>query len=201
MQKSSNSRFNFSPEALAHIRYCVEETNEPKRSIALDLGMSTKTLDRLCKREGIRMRRDCALRDLPSDMKLQLEAEKAVGAEAEAAADAPLAAIAERLENAVEKELAAVERMRATLRPEPSSPADAERTARTLERLTETLSKVRRLRLPEAAGKDAAAAYDMPKDIDEFRHSLARRIEAFVRSRADTGVSEPGESGGTNPSQ
>ena len=28
---------------------------------------------------------------------------------------------------------------------------------------------------------------DMPRDIDEFRHALARRIEALFASRADSG--------------
>jgi hypothetical protein len=29
---------------------------------------------------------------------------------------------------------------------------------------------------------------DMPRDIDEFRHELARRIRAFVQSRTGGGV-------------
>ena len=40
--------------------------------------------------------------------------------------------------------------MRASLRDEPLRPIDAERTARTLSVLTETLSKLRRLRLGSA---------------------------------------------------
>ena len=47
----------------------------------------------------------------------------------------------ERLEAAVLKELASVETMRASLGAEPRRPADAERTARTLSVLTETLGE------------------------------------------------------------
>ena len=84
-----------------------------------------------------------------------------------------------RLRRAVLEELRAVEAMRAKLK---RNPADAERTARTLSSLTETLQKLQRLQctLPETELKDDD---DMPADIDEFRNELARRINAFVDSR------------------
>jgi hypothetical protein len=37
--------------------------------------------------------------------------------------------------------------------------------------------------LAQHNARGGAAADDMPKDIDAFRHALARRIEAFVASR------------------
>jgi hypothetical protein len=84
-----------------------------------------------------------------------------------------------RLCRAVLEELRAVEAMRAKLK---RNPVDAERTARTLSSLTETLQKLQRLQctLPETELKDDD---DMPADIDEFRNELARRINAFVDSR------------------
>jgi hypothetical protein len=90
-----------------------------------------------------------------------------------------------RLHRAVLEELAAVETMRAALTREPQSPADAERTVRTLSNLTEILQKLQRLQcaLPGTQSHDD----DLPVDIDEFREELARRIEAFVASRADEG--------------
>jgi hypothetical protein len=97
---------------------------------------------------------------------------------------APDACAIDRLEAAVLKELSVVETMRASLGAEPLRPMDAERTARTLSVLTETLGKLRRLRLGSQpqSGPDHD---DMPADIDEFRDALARRIDAFVASRAD----------------
>lgn len=91
-----------------------------------------------------------------------------------------------RLHRAVLEELAVVEAMRAQLKREPQNPGDAERTARTLSNLTETLHKLQRLEctLPETERKDDD---DMPADIDEFRNELARRIRAFVESRAERG--------------
>src|SRR5437660_9838052 len=92
-----------------------------------------------------------------------------------------------RIERLVEKELAAEEAMRAQLGPLPRVPADAERSARTLATLTQTLQALARLRcgLPPDGGFDDDD--DMPRDIDEFRRDLARRIDAFVASRTEPG--------------
>jgi len=182
----------FTPEAIANIRQRYENTDEPQDSIASDFGIHRKTLNRLAKDQGWTLRKERAPRDLPTDLRLAVDAEQAVLSEVERTAEVPPLAMAERLERAVAKELAAVELMRARLGPEPASFADAERTARTLERLTEALSKARRLRLPESAATESTLVADMPADIDEFRHALALRIEAFVRSRSDDGLSGAG---------
>ena len=91
-----------------------------------------------------------------------------------------------RLYRAVLEELAAVEALRAQLRREPQSRHGAERTARTLSSLTETLQKLQRLQcaVPQPGSHDD----DVPADIDEFRTELARRIETFVASRSDPGT-------------
>jgi hypothetical protein len=105
------------------------------------------------------------------------------------AASTPLSldnATIDRLEAAVLKELAVVERQRAALGPEPLRPFDANIIARTLSSLTETLSKLRRLRLAAQPQPDVTHD-DMPADIDEFRNELARRIRAFVASRTGGG--------------
>jgi hypothetical protein len=89
----------------------------------------------------------------------------------------------ERLERLVEKELTAEEAVRAQLGPLPRNAADAERTARTLSTLTQTLHALQRLRGGLAA--ETQHDDDIPRDINEFRRELARRIEAFVASRTD----------------
>ena len=108
----------------------------------------------------------------------------------------------DRLEAAVLKELSTVETMRASLGAEPLRPMDAERTARTLSTLTETLAKLRRLRLAQphsGLSETGICDDDMPADIDEFRREFARRIELFVASRADgAGAGEAGPAGGSN---
>ena len=75
----------------------------------------------------------------------------------------------ERLYRAVRDELTAVESLRARLKSEPQD-QDAERTARTLSSLTETLQKLQRLKcaVPNTGSQDD----DLPADIDEFLVSL-----------------------------
>ncbi|RAI32961.1 hypothetical protein CH338_23320, partial [Rhodoplanes elegans] len=106
-------------------------------------------------------------------------------------ADAPsTSGLVERLERAVAHEIAVLEASRTAPRA-PSGAggttvrrneaSDTERVVRSLERLTDTLAKVRRLRDPVPSDPDD----DLPRDIDEFRRVLARRIEQLVRGRAD----------------
>jgi len=62
---------------------------------------------------------------------------------------------------------------------------EAERMARTIATLTETLHRLQPMRCgtPENKTDGDPLDDDMPDDIDEFRINLARRIEAFVASR------------------
>jgi hypothetical protein len=190
----------FSPEALEDIRRRYVETDETQTSIGLDHGRSRKTIENLAKDQGWPLRKDRPPRGLPPALKLYKDATEAVAQQASAdkpksqdenAApdDAPIAgSVAARLEAALEKELRKVESLRGEFgRPEQRS-IEAERIARTLATLTETLFKVRRLREP--GNISGSNDDDLPGDADGFRLALAHRIEAFVRSRTDTGVSE-----------
>jgi hypothetical protein len=108
-----------------------------------------------------------------------VEAENAANTEIQKnASESESLSLADRLERAVEKELAALERRRVT------SPDDPDRTARTLDRLTATLSRIRQLRASGAPESQRDPYDDFPEDINEFRNELARRIEAFVASEA-----------------
>ena len=96
---------------------------------------------------------------------------------------------AERIERLVIREIEIEEARREKLNRLQRPTAEAAQTARTLAILTQTLYALRRLH----AGADAAprepeektAHDDLPKDLDEFRRELARRIDAFVASRTD----------------
>jgi hypothetical protein len=173
---------NFTPEALANLRYRYVETNEPITRIARDFRITDKTVRRIAQRENWPMR-SSKPRELPLHIRLKIEAENAAGAEIQNAGENQLLDLADRLERAVEKELTVVER---TLSDDP------DRTARTLASLTATLSKIRSLRASDAPAKQQFDD-DMPEDIDEFRRELARRIDAFVDSRAEEAASASGE--------
>jgi hypothetical protein len=195
------SRAVFTVEALEDARRRYEETDETQVRIAADLGVDRGTLTRLARTHGWALRKDRPPTDISEADKIARRATEAVmnatpaDASGKDGADAAIAidgSVVDRLEAAVEKELRKVENLRAG----PGSPTersvDHERVARTLATLTETLFKVRRLRQP--GGSQATDDDDLPSDADEFRRDLARRIEAFVRSRADASVS-----GGSEP--
>jgi hypothetical protein len=98
-------------------------------------------------------------------------------------------AMAGRVHSMVARELDAVERVLDVLAPEGAG--DAERAARTLASLARTL---RELSLMNNTGDEPEAAAadddddDIPRDLDEFRRELARRINAFVDERTGSGV-------------
>jgi hypothetical protein len=85
----------------------------------------------------------------------------------------------------------------------PLPPLDAERTARTLASLTETIHKLRCIRCgtPENKTDDEQPDDDMPADIDAFRDALARRIEAFMESRTDAECGIEDDAAGSARSQ
>jgi hypothetical protein len=201
------SRVKFTPEALEDARRRYEETDEVQTAIASSLGIDRGTLTRLARTSGWVLRKDRPPLDLPQAVALDHEASEAIAKLA--AADAPGeggdsaggatdGSVADRLEAALEKELRKVESLRRTPGNAMQRAIDDERTARTLATLTETLFKVRRLRQP---GSLQATDDDDPADADEFRVNLARRIEAFVRSRIDAIVSGGSEPAGGEPAE
>jgi hypothetical protein len=100
---------------------------------------------------------------------------------------------AARLEALVVQEIAVEEAVRANLGHGPRERAEAERAARTLAILAQTLQNLARLRAGAAPPPDHGLPHDhdddddMPADLDEFRRELARRINAFVDSRTGGG--------------
>lgn len=182
------------PDLYENIRRRWEETDESIETIAIDVGVYGRSMRRLAKRWGWKARKGDAPREMSDVMKLGLVADSALDVPPEQAGVSDRSAmptLIERLESAVEKELAVVETLRAQLGNLPSAPVDNQRTAQTLASLTETLSKVQRLRM---AGAPATGAIDdVPADADDFRRSLAERIEQFIRSRVDPGLAGAGE--------
>ena len=217
------------PELLAHIKQQYEETDKPVKAIAAEAGVRWARIYVWIKKYGWCRRRDRPPLDLPPELRLTLDMDRALeeaevgaglkpaptdsAAPDEGRSEACLAptdeatvgpsaglTVAERLERQLEQNLTRVERMREMQWLQ--GPDDAERATRVLERLTAALLKVRQLQSPNTTTAHQTANTDddfaIPADIDEFRHALARRIDAFVRSRRDAGVSGPGEPQGAD---
>lgn len=98
-------------------------------------------------------------------------------------------ALAVRVQRVVERELDAIDSVLSVLGVADS--ADAERSARTLASLARALTEVMRLSAPEQT-PDPDEDDAMPRDLDEFRRELARRIEALA---AEAEAAAPGDGG------
>lgn len=192
----------YTPEFLAKLQHAYEQTERPLRLMAKDFGIGERTLYRIAERSGwTRMPRGlpAALRALEEASALLTHTDTVSAGDKgppTPAPSPPLASLAgggeqsaaERIAQLVQKELAAAEVMRAQLRAGDCAPIDAERMARTLSTLTQTLQTLQRLRAGEATRTDDQ--YDLPRDIDAFRLDLARRIDAFVASRTDAAAAD-----------
>lgn len=102
-----------------------------------------------------------------------------------------------RVSDAIERELSKIERIVGNpTRMQPAQRIETESRARVLASLARTLKEVMRLREQERAGDDTRAADDdaVPRDLDEFRRELSRRLEGMVAARAPlpAGGDEPG---------
>ena len=201
--------YGLTAEALEYARQRYENTDDWMSVIAADLHKSRATMYKIAKANGWQLRKDRPPQGLPQALKLDIEAGEAVDNKASEAPDAgdrsanPDApadtdSVATRLEAEVEKQLRTVESLRGEFGPRVKRSAEAERVARTLATLTETLFKVRRLRQP--GGSQTTDDDDLPSDPDGFRLALAHRIEAFVRSRTDGNLAEPDQPSDGEPS-
>jgi hypothetical protein len=192
-------RCKFSPELEARGRYLFEETNASIADIAFELGIHKGTVPIVAKRRNWK-RYVPPPHDVPPATRILVEAdglerrreavqsgsdgEPALPAQPDGASGESESDLVARLRRAVLNELTVIESLRNRLKNEPQSRVAAERTARTLSTLTDTLQKLQRL---QCAVPASGSLYDIPADIDEFRNELARRIEAFVASRTDEG--------------
>ena len=181
-------RIEVAPELVAEGRRLYETTLLPVDEIAVIMGISTTTLrGRIKLWNWQRLRHDGNSIELLLARRANAAAENKPtppAANSAAAAAPDFAVLAASLQAAVERELKAVECVLGMLGP--SDRGESERMARTLASLARTLRQVALLN----AGEEGMAANDsdddpIPRDIDEFRRELARRIEAFVGERAD----------------
>ena len=192
-------RCKFSPELEARGRYLFEETDAAMADIAFELGIHKGTVPVVARRRGWK-RYVPPPRDVLPATRILVEAEslehqretaqsgpEAERAQPDGANGESERAVVARLRRAVLDELTVVESLRDRLKNEPQSQVAAERTARTLSILTDTVQKLQRLQYAVPA---SGSLYDIPADIDEFRNELARRIDEMVSSWSDEGARE-----------
>jgi len=99
------------------------------------------------------------------------------------------AALRDRLLRAAEKKMVSIERILRTIKSD--NPAQAERSARIMASLKISMREIDELTRPEPGMPHNAVDQDeLPRDLDELRCELAKRVNAFVD--AATGDSEAG---------
>ncbi len=176
----TRSLARYSPEFLAAAQRRYEDTEDTLAAMAADFGVSERTINRMRDRGEWKKRSEREPRELPA-VRLLDEATALLTTAPEAdpqthplPADGSAAAIERIEETGPQQELDAEEAVRTRLGRLPRPAADAERVARTLATLTQTLHALQRLRCGVGAQSAANDYDDMPEDIDEFRRNLAR---------------------------
>ena len=191
-------KIQIAPELVAEGKRLYETTMTTIADIAAPMGVSRRTLENRIVEWNWKRRRQ------PSgaiDIFHAVRGAAAAVATAEtpppdAAIAAPAlaqqrAALAVRIQNVVEREMAVVERVVNLLGP--ADEAEAERTVRTLAGISRTLREIAALNQPDEVTPPNETDDDVPRDIDEFRRELARRIHALIDAERDGG--RPGADG------
>ena len=191
-------------EKLAEARFLYEQTMIPIDDIAEVMGISRGTFFNRIRELKWQPRRFIPKRDVPrlhgaagaAPMPTPTPA-PAGAAESEPAppseaavpealvveyprAPAERLALAERVQNSIERQLTAVESVLAAMGT--PQPEQAECHARTLASLARTFREMMRLQV--APPDEPADDNDVPRDLDELRRELSRKLAALVAGRA-----------------
>jgi hypothetical protein len=178
-------------EKLAEARFLYEQTMAPIDDIAEVMGISRGTFFNRIRELKWQPRRFIPKRDVPRLQAPTVAATPpALLPSVEAAPDSLLVeyprapadrlALAERVQTVIERKLAAVESILAVMGP--PQPEEAECHARTLASLARTVREM--VRLQVAPPDDPANDDDVPRDLDELRRQLARKIDALMAEQS-----------------
>lgn len=177
------------PDVLAEARRLYEQTNAPVGDIAAMVGLSRSNLYERARDLGWRSRQARPTFSLaravseavaappppsqPAAIPIVLDA---------AAVKQQRLAIAQRMMSVAEREMDAIERIIAVLRP--ADALEADHSARTLASVSRTLRDIAQLTRPSEEPTTDEVSHDpVPRDIDEFRRTLAIRIEGLIEAR------------------
>ncbi|HZT26701.1 MAG TPA: hypothetical protein VFA57_13465 [Pseudolabrys sp.] len=179
-------RIALSPELTAKVRYLYEETDVPVHEIAKMAGMSRGTLNSRVGPWGWTPRRG-RKHVLPAQAAAEL------AATAEAAVPAPFEPPlphAERMRRLIDAVLQVAERTVRVLGPRTA--AEAERTGRILALVSRTVQEMNAVAQGHITA-DEADSDSVPRDMDEFRETLARRIRMFIEDESGAAGAGGGE--------
>ncbi|HVZ52151.1 MAG TPA: hypothetical protein VG986_09305 [Pseudolabrys sp.] len=189
-------KLEITPEQMAEAQRLYEEARAPLHEIAARLGLSRDTLrNRIHEWGWVRRRHPRGARD--ADNKVRVAANAAV-AEAPSqvlpqVAPERRAALAGIIVDTVEDQMNAVQRVLAIV--QPKDHAEAEQSTRMIASVSQILRDTVALFPSDKTTHHADDPDDIPRDIDEFREALARRINAFVDAHAGEAEGTPEDPG------
>jgi len=171
---------------LAEARQLYEQTLAPVAEICAMLGVTKDPFYAIVRREGWRKRRArVATFEFAKALGTAVAAVRqpaAAPVAAEPLAPEQRAALAERLASATEQALDAITRVTAQMRP--ASSAEADGHARSLANIARSLREIAALtQTDKVTPPDDPDDDPVPRDMDEFRYELARRIRSFIEAR------------------
>lgn len=188
----SGRRIEIAPELVAEGRQLYENTLTPIRDIAKMMGLSRKTFDTRVG-EWQWQRRYYKRGERAAPNKTIAVAASAPALPVQTGAELPTD-FASRLYRIIYAHFDVVERTLKVLNPQ--NDAEAERSMRTLATISRAVAEI--TATANAAGQTKPDETDddpVPRDIDEFRYALARRIRGFIEQRRQSaaGIPGPGE--------
>ena len=190
------TRKAIAPDVLTEARRLYEQTAVPVSDIAGMMGLSRTALYNRLPVLGWITRRDRTTSSPdPATGEVAMPPAGAVTVvmDAEAAAQQRVI-VAQRLMSIVEREMDAIERIVAVLRP--SDSREAEHSARTLASVSRTMRDIALLAKPaDEAPTDDDNRDTVPRDIHEFRRQLAVRIRSLIEAPADGAGARSGVAG------
>jgi hypothetical protein len=177
------ARKMIAPELMVECRRLYEETLTPAHEIWARMGLSRDAFYVRVREEGWQRRRysSSGMADVPAVSALAVPADEPAPAPVSEERRAVLRARAFR---AAEIQMDTIERILRTL--QPGNAAQSERSARVIASLNGSLREITAITTPEpTTASDAADPDAVPRDIDELRLEIERRIHAYVWQNGD----------------
>jgi hypothetical protein len=199
-KEMSSPRIQIPPERVAEGKYLFEETNTLRQDIAAVMGISPDTLRRRSFEWGWkqRLRLSDVRASRPAGGTPGTVRQHHAGSAGDRAAAARRRAVASRIMSRImamlEDELTRIE---TTFREAGVAAGGAfDNRIRAILGVTKALREVELMSKPDEVIPPNAADNDPPRNIDEFREALARRIESFVTAQQSAdGRSDGGTAG------
>jgi hypothetical protein len=199
------------PEKLAQIKHYYLDTDMSTEQICAEAEVSRTILYRCAREQNWPLRRYSSRANAKEDKpaaptpeavlaaaSAAVREELAKGEGGEADAVSPVtpeerAALSARVFRAAQAQMTTIESVMKALQPAEDGPA-SERTVRIIAALNKSLREISAM-----LGRDQTPPHDadndpIPRDIDEFRRELARRIRSFIEARRARAVGFPDES-------